>query len=174
MSKPGMPVAPPSANVSDMLAILADPAQYRKHLEELKATHKDIEARLGLYNSLEKIQAYHKEVKEQAAAVSKSRKEADELWAKVERATKDVADRAKRLDDYKVSLDEAHAVKVATWQKAVRAHQDNLDQYALDKQVLADAQAKLKADQAKHDARMSKAKEKLAAVVQSIKGVEAL
>lgn len=174
MSKPGMPVAPPSGNVSDMLAILADPAQYRKHLEELKATHKDIETRLGLYNTLEKIQAYHKQVKEEAAAASKSAKDAEALWAKVEQASKDVTDRSKRLDGYKVSLDEAHAVRMSTLAKDLSAHLADRAQYEQDMAALAEAKDKLRHEQAKHDARMSKAKDKLAAVVAAVKGVEAL
>lgn len=174
MSKPGSLVAPPSANVSDMLAILADPAQYRKHLDELKATHKDIETRLGLYNTLEKIQAYHKEVKDEAASVSKSRKDAEALWAKVKQTSEDVVDRSKRLDDYKTSLDDAHAVRMATLAKDQQLHLADRAQYEQDMAVMAEAQAKLQHNQAKHDARLSKAKDKLAVVVQAIKGIEAL
>ena len=37
MSKPGSPVALPSANVSDMLEILADPVRYQQNINELKA-----------------------------------------------------------------------------------------------------------------------------------------
>ena len=174
MSKPGIPTAPPSANVSDMLAILADPAQYRQHLEELKAQHKAIEERLGHYRTVEKIQAYHKDVKEQAAAASKSKAEADALWARLEQAGKELTSRKHALESDHAAREQAQVEARAAHARDVSAHLSALEAHEQAVAALADDRAKLRTDQARHDARMAKAKEKLAEVALSIKGVEAL
>ena len=174
MSKPGAIIAPPSQNVSDMLAILADPSKYRQHLDELKAMHKDIEGRLGLYNQLDKIQAYHKDVKEQAAAASKSKAEADALWARLEQAGKELTSRKHALESDHAAREQAQVEARAAHARDVSAHLSALAAHEQAVAALAEDRAKLRTDQARHDARMAKAKEKLAAVTDAIKGVEAL
>ena len=174
MSKPGIPTAPPSANVSDMLAILADPVQYRKHLEELKAQHKAIEERLGHYQTLEKIQAYHKQVKEDAAAVSQSRKDVEAALAKLEQASKDLTASKAEFAAVQSAHEQEYTARMAAMARDLSAHLGNVDAHEQAVAALAADRAALADKQAKHDARILKAKEKLAAVVQAIKGVEAL
>lgn len=174
MSKQNTVINPPSRNVADMLEILANPDEYRKHLAELRTTHKELEARIGIYNTLEKVRAFEKEVKLEAADAAKVRTEANKLWTKLEQSSKDLADRKAALDEYKVELDEIQVENA----KVLSDEQSKLtSSWADHEQAVATlelAKAKLRADHAKHDARVMKAKDKLAAVVTAIKGVESL
>ena len=174
MSKPGAIIAPQGRNLADMLEILADPAQYRKHLDELKAKHKEIDDRLGLLNQLDKIQAYHKQVKDEAATVSKSRTDAEALWSKVKQASDTLAERTREFEEHKVVQADAEAEQARALAKERTALQQAGEIHSLNLSSLAEAQAKLRVDHMKHDARMTRAKDALAAVVQAIKGVEAL
>ena len=174
MSKPGTILAPQGRNLSDMLEILADPVQYRKHLDELRAKHKEIDDRLGLLTNLEKIQAYHKQVKNEAAQVSKSRKDVEAALAKLEQATKDLAASKVEFAASRVAHDEEHAARMASLARDISAHLAVVQEHEDSAAVLKLAQDKLANDMARHDARVLKAKEKLAGVVQAIKGVEAL
>ena len=174
MSKPGAIIAPQGRNLADMLEILADPVQYRKHLDELKAKHKEIDDRLGLYNQLDKIQAYHKQVKDEAAAVSKSKADADALWAKLEQSSKDLAASKHTFAANQAALEQEHTDKLSAHARDLSAHLANVQAYEQAVADLAQDRLKLQANVAKHDARLSKAKDKLAAVVDAVKGVEAL
>ena len=174
MSKPGTIFAPQGRNLSDMLEILADPVQYRKHLDELKAKHQEIDDRLGVYRSLEKVQAYHKQVKEDAAVVAKSQKEVSAALAKLEQASKDLTVGKAEFAAACAAHDEEHAARMASLARDISAHLAVVQEHTDSAEVLKLAQAKLASDVARHDARVSKAKEKLAAVVLAIKGVEAL
>ena len=174
MSKQNTQINPPSRNVADMLEILANPDQYRQHLAELKASHRELEERIGVYNTLEKVREFEKQVKLESAAVSKSRADADALWGKVKQTSEQVAARTVELDAYKASLDTAHAERMSSLAKNISVHLANVAQHDHNSADLANAQAKLRADQMKHDARMTKAKDHLKVVVEAVKGVEAL
>src|SRR3990167_172640 len=113
MSKPGTILAPQGRNLSNMLEILADPVQYRKHLDQRRAKQKEIDDRLGLLTNLEKIQAYHKQVKDEAVAVSKSRKDVEAALVKLEQASKDLTVRKAEFAASCAARDEEHAARLA-------------------------------------------------------------
>ena len=174
MSKQNTQINPPSRNVADMLEILANPDQYRQHLAELKASHRELEERIGVYNSLEKVREFEKQVKLESAAVSKSRADAEALWSKVKDASAVLAERTREFEDHKLVQADAEAEQARALAKERTALQQAGEIHSLNLSSLAEAQAKLRADHMKHDARMTRAKDALAAVVQAIKGVEAL
>lgn len=174
MSKQNTQINPPSRNVADMLEILANPDQYRQHLAELKTSHRELEERIGVYNSLEKVRAFDKQVKLDAAEVSKSRVAAEALWTKLEQSSKDLSASKDAFAAHQAELEQEHAYKLAAHARDLSAHLANVHAYEQDVANLAQDRMKLRADQARHDARMTAAKDKLAAVVDAIKGVEAL
>lgn len=174
MSKPGTLIAPPSKNVSDMLEILADPVKYRQHLDELKAMHKEIDARVGVYNSLEKVSAYHKEVKEEAALVSKSRKDVEAALAKLEQATSALNTSKAEFAASVAQHDMEHTVRMAALAQATNTHLTNITDHEQAVAQLAADRATLSSRQAQQDKRVVKYNEKLVALHAAMKDVEAL
>ena len=147
-----------------MLDVLSKPEEYQKRMAELQSFLTAVEARLSLYKTLEKVEAYHKQVKDEAASASKSRKDAEALWDKVHQASESVAARTAELNAYKVELDEQHMIRTNTLAKDIRVHLADRAEYDAAVASLHEAQAKLKDNQARYDADKLQYKEKLDAL----------
>jgi chromosome segregation ATPase len=166
-----LPQAPEIKSMAEMLDVLSKPEEYQKRMSELQAFLGAVEARLAVYNTLEKVQAYHKEVKAEAAAVSKSKAEADALWDKLDQSSKELAADKIELDAYNASMDEHYAEVKRDLDAASRLLQAAQAEHEQDKVVLAEAQAKLRDNQAKHDARKVQYADKLESLCNAIQGV---
>ena len=173
MNKP-LHIDAPNQSITDMLGVLADPDKFRTRMAELQAQQKAVVDAIGIYNSLEKVNAYRQEVKVEAAAVAKSHNEAQQLWGKIKQASEDVALRKQELDEYKASLDERHAENVKALDKTSTALQSAQAAHEDDLTALDAAKAKLHADRAKHDAMKATYKEKLDKLREAMQAVVAL